>query len=91
MFLLISVREKRKSNYLNHVSDDQRDCLLCGRVHASLTLSLSLQMSPGLLTKKYSSCSTIFIDDSTVSQPNLKSTIKWYVTPTSASFNVLLF
>ncbi|XP_031148201.1 cyclin-Y-like protein 1 isoform X1 [Sander lucioperca] len=46
------VREKRKSNYLNH------------------------QMSPGLLTKKYSSCSTIFIDDSTVSQPNLKSTIK---------------
>ncbi|XP_034720626.1 cyclin-Y-like protein 1 isoform X2 [Etheostoma cragini] len=33
-------------------------------------------MSPGLLTKKYSSCSTIFIDDSTVSQPNLKSTIK---------------
>ncbi|XP_074483575.1 cyclin-Y-like protein 1 [Sebastes fasciatus] len=45
------VREKRKSNYLNH-------------------------MSPGLLTKKYSSCSTIFLDDSTVSQPNLKSTIK---------------
>uniref|UniRef100_A0A673XTK4 Cyclin Y-like 1 n=1 Tax=Salmo trutta TaxID=8032 RepID=A0A673XTK4_SALTR len=29
------------------------------------------------LSKKYSSCSTIFIDDSTVSQPNLKSTIKW--------------
>ncbi|KAM4601742.1 cyclin-Y-like protein 1 [Polymixia lowei] len=45
------VREKRKSNYLNH-------------------------MSPGLLSKKYSSCSTIFIDDSTVSQPNLKSTVK---------------
>ncbi|XP_073711289.1 cyclin-Y-like protein 1 [Misgurnus anguillicaudatus] len=33
-------------------------------------------VSPGLLSKKYSSCSTIFIDDSTVSQPNLKSTIK---------------
>ncbi|XP_078407671.1 cyclin-Y-like protein 1 [Cetorhinus maximus] len=45
------VREKRKSNHINHVS-------------------------PGQLTKKYSSCSTIFIDDSTVSQPNLKSTIK---------------
>ncbi|XP_072303355.1 cyclin-Y-like protein 1 [Eucyclogobius newberryi] len=45
------VREKRKSNYLNH-------------------------MSPGILSKKYSSCSTIFLDDSTVSQPNLKSTIK---------------
>lgn len=28
------------------------------------------------LTKKFSSCSTIFIDDSTVSQPNLKNTIK---------------
>uniref|UniRef100_A0A7N6ABG5 Cyclin-like domain-containing protein n=1 Tax=Anabas testudineus TaxID=64144 RepID=A0A7N6ABG5_ANATE len=33
-------------------------------------------ISPGPLSKKYSSCSTIFIDDSTVSQPNLKSTIK---------------
>jgi hypothetical protein len=30
----------------------------------------------GLLAKKFSSCSTIFIDDSTVSQPNLKSTIR---------------
>uniref|UniRef100_A0A3B3ZIQ0 Cyclin-like domain-containing protein n=1 Tax=Periophthalmus magnuspinnatus TaxID=409849 RepID=A0A3B3ZIQ0_9GOBI len=28
------------------------------------------------ISHKYSSCSTIFIDDSTVSQPNLKSTIK---------------
>uniref|UniRef100_A0A8C2A4Q1 Cyclin Y-like 1 n=2 Tax=Cyprinus carpio TaxID=7962 RepID=A0A8C2A4Q1_CYPCA len=46
------VRDRRKSNHLNHVS-------------------------PGLVSKKYSSCSTIFIDDSTVSQPNLKSTIKW--------------
>uniref|UniRef100_A0A3Q2XA30 Cyclin Y-like 1 n=1 Tax=Hippocampus comes TaxID=109280 RepID=A0A3Q2XA30_HIPCM len=35
-----------------------------------------VQVSPGPLSKKYSSCSTIFIDDSTVSQPNLKSTIK---------------
>uniref|UniRef100_A0A8C3TUS0 Cyclin Y like 1 n=1 Tax=Catharus ustulatus TaxID=91951 RepID=A0A8C3TUS0_CATUS len=34
------------------------------------------KVSPGQLTKKYSSCSTIFIDDSTVSQPNLRSTIK---------------
>ncbi|MBN3318648.1 CCYL1 protein, partial [Atractosteus spatula] len=48
---VISLRDKRKSNHINHVS-------------------------PGQLTKKYSSCSTIFIDDSTVSQPNLKSTIK---------------
>uniref|UniRef100_A0A8D0VSR5 Cyclin Y n=1 Tax=Sus scrofa TaxID=9823 RepID=A0A8D0VSR5_PIG len=29
--------------------------------------------------RKYSSCSTIFLDDSTVSQPNLKYTIKWWV------------
>ncbi|XP_077451036.1 cyclin-Y-like protein 1 [Stigmatopora argus] len=32
--------------------------------------------SPGLLTRKYSSCSTIFLDNSTVSQPNLKTTVK---------------
>ncbi|XP_041755028.1 cyclin-Y-like protein 1 isoform X2 [Coregonus clupeaformis] len=38
---------------------------------------LSNHMSPGLLSKKYSSCSTIFLDDSTVSLPNLKSTVKW--------------
>ncbi|XP_040134150.1 cyclin-Y isoform X2 [Ictidomys tridecemlineatus] len=31
---------------------------------------------PGQITRKYSSCSTIFLDDSTVSQPNLKYTIK---------------
>ncbi|XP_035981704.1 cyclin-Y isoform X4 [Fundulus heteroclitus] len=31
---------------------------------------------PGPLRRKYSSCSTIFLDDSTVSQPNLKYTIK---------------
>uniref|UniRef100_A0A671XP75 Cyclin Y-like 1 n=2 Tax=Sparidae TaxID=8169 RepID=A0A671XP75_SPAAU len=37
---------------------------------------LYLKVSPGPMSKKYSSCSTIFIDDNTVSQPNLKSTIK---------------
>ncbi|XP_049632622.1 LOW QUALITY PROTEIN: cyclin-Y [Suncus etruscus] len=31
---------------------------------------------PGQISRKYSSCSTIFLDDSTVSQPNLKYTIK---------------
>ncbi|KAJ3611124.1 hypothetical protein NHX12_021140 [Muraenolepis orangiensis] len=31
---------------------------------------------PGAVRRKYSSCSTIFLDDSTVSQPNLKFTIK---------------
>uniref|UniRef100_A0A2K6PL18 Cyclin-like domain-containing protein n=1 Tax=Rhinopithecus roxellana TaxID=61622 RepID=A0A2K6PL18_RHIRO len=45
------VREKRKSNHLNHVS-------------------------PGQLTKKYSSCSSIFLDDRTVSQPNLRTAVK---------------
>ncbi|XP_036278143.1 cyclin-Y-like protein 1 isoform X2 [Pipistrellus kuhlii] len=45
------VREKKKNNYVNHVS-------------------------PGHLTKKYSSCSTIFLDDSTVSQPNLRTTVQ---------------
>ncbi|XP_057395639.1 cyclin-Y-like protein 1 isoform X3 [Balaenoptera acutorostrata] len=33
-------------------------------------------VSPGQLTKKYSSCSTIFLDDSTVSQPHLRTTVK---------------
>ncbi|XP_068565750.1 cyclin-Y isoform X2 [Cebidichthys violaceus] len=31
---------------------------------------------PGPVRRKYSSCSTIFLDDSTISQPNLKYTIK---------------
>ncbi|KAA8587222.1 hypothetical protein FQN60_016084 [Etheostoma spectabile] len=31
----------------------------------------------GTLRRKFSSCSTIFLDDNTVSQPNLKYTIKW--------------
>lgn len=82
-FLSISVREKRKSNYMNHVSFLKKllNTWLIG-VSPAKRLKLSshlLQMSPGLLTKKYSSCSTIFIDDSTVSQPNLKSTIKWWL------------
>uniref|UniRef100_A0A8D3A1M3 Cyclin Y n=1 Tax=Scophthalmus maximus TaxID=52904 RepID=A0A8D3A1M3_SCOMX len=34
-------------------------------------------VSHGTLRRKYSSCSTIFLDDNTVSQPNLKYTIKW--------------
>lgn len=33
-------------------------------------------VSPGHLTKKYSSCSTTFLDDSTVSQHNLRTTVK---------------
>lgn len=41
----------------------------------------------GTLTRKFSSCSTIFLDDSTVSQPNLKSTIKWY-SNAAVTFNV---
>ncbi|CAL8401096.1 cyclin-Y isoform X2 [Gadus morhua] len=34
------------------------------------------KQNPGPMRRKYSSCSTIFLDDSTVSQPNLKYTIK---------------
>uniref|UniRef100_A0A3Q2WAD0 Cyclin Y n=1 Tax=Haplochromis burtoni TaxID=8153 RepID=A0A3Q2WAD0_HAPBU len=44
------------------------------------TIFLSKSQTDGelcsLLLRKYSSCSTIFLDDSTVSQPNLKYTIK---------------
>ena len=35
-----------------------------------------MQRDYGRMNKKFSSCSTIFIDDSTVSQPNLKNTIR---------------
>ncbi|XP_061412897.1 cyclin-Y-like protein 1 [Lethenteron reissneri] len=38
--------------------------------------NVSVTVSPAQISKKYSSCSTIFLDDSTVSQPNLKYTIK---------------
>uniref|UniRef100_H0W9Q1 Cyclin-like domain-containing protein n=1 Tax=Cavia porcellus TaxID=10141 RepID=H0W9Q1_CAVPO len=31
---------------------------------------------PGQLTRKYSSCSTIFLDDSTLSQPNRRNTVQ---------------
>uniref|UniRef100_A0A3B5MM12 Cyclin Y-like 1 n=1 Tax=Xiphophorus couchianus TaxID=32473 RepID=A0A3B5MM12_9TELE len=54
------------------LSKSQTDVLFC----LCVNLDFCLQVSPGPLLKKYSSCSTIFIDDSTVSQPNLKSTIK---------------
>nr|XP_023682436.1 cyclin-Y-like protein 1 [Paramormyrops kingsleyae] len=56
------------SGYLkNDLRDSRRQAVTLGELD---------RVSPGLLSKKYSSCSTIFIDDSTVSQPNLKSTIK---------------
>jgi hypothetical protein len=37
---------------------------------------LQQQRDYGRMAKKFSSCSTIFIDDSTVSQPNLKNTLR---------------
>ncbi|KAL3999740.1 NACHT, LRR and PYD domains-containing protein 1 [Sarotherodon galilaeus] len=71
------VREKRKSNYMNHVSYGSVHTSHFSGVECVSKTHFSLHsMSPGLLSKKYSSCSTIFLDDSTVSQPNLKSTIK---------------
>ena len=42
-------------------------------------VAIVFQHPPGQIARKYSSCSTIFLDDSTVSQPNLKYTIKWWV------------
>uniref|UniRef100_A0A3Q4H5F8 Cyclin Y n=1 Tax=Neolamprologus brichardi TaxID=32507 RepID=A0A3Q4H5F8_NEOBR len=50
------------------------------------TIFLSKSQTDGelcslLLSRKYSSCSTIFLDDSTVSQPNLKYTIKCVALP----------
>ncbi|XP_066572508.1 cyclin-Y isoform X2 [Amia ocellicauda] len=55
------VREKRKSLYINH---------------KRFTFYEESGHPPGQIRRKYSSCSTIFLDDSTVSQPNLKYTIK---------------
>ena len=48
------------------------------RRHSSARLSYSVRSSP-IMIKKANSCSTIYTDDSTVSQPNLKSTLKWWV------------
>ncbi|XP_029384914.1 cyclin-Y isoform X5 [Echeneis naucrates] len=42
----------------------------------SLYINHVSKINPGPVRRKYSSCSTIFLDDSTVSQPNLKYTIK---------------
>ncbi|KAM9486220.1 cyclin-Y-like protein 1 isoform 1-T1 [Clarias gariepinus] len=81
------VRDKRKSNHINHVSSLNTlhfqffhpVCVYLKPVFFFCCFFFVVfppQVSPGPLSKKYSSCSTIFIDDSTVSQPNLKSTIK---------------
>ncbi|XP_051564700.1 cyclin-Y-like protein 1 isoform X1 [Myxocyprinus asiaticus] len=70
------VQDRRKSNHINHVSGYGLILIICWNVFLCIKCCFFLQVSPGLLSKKYSSCSTIFIDDSTVSQPNLKSTIK---------------
>uniref|UniRef100_A0A4W5KXU7 Cyclin-like domain-containing protein n=1 Tax=Hucho hucho TaxID=62062 RepID=A0A4W5KXU7_9TELE len=71
--------------YLQHISDREVPDELAQESNPSdnarastifLNKSQTDGTSPGLLSKKYSSCSTIFLDDSTVSLPNLKSTVK---------------
>uniref|UniRef100_A0A3B4ZRU4 Cyclin-Y-like n=1 Tax=Stegastes partitus TaxID=144197 RepID=A0A3B4ZRU4_9TELE len=57
VLFIFTVRDKRKSIFINN---------------------------HGASRRKYSSCSTIFLDDNTVSQPNLKYTIKWYQHGSSA-------
>jgi hypothetical protein len=46
------------------------------RKKSQMMLASSNSMGDFTTLKKASSCSTIYIDDSTVSQPNLKNTIK---------------
>uniref|UniRef100_A0A8C9Z321 Cyclin Y n=1 Tax=Sander lucioperca TaxID=283035 RepID=A0A8C9Z321_SANLU len=46
---------------------------------------------PGPVRRKYSSCSTIFLDDSTVSQPNLKYTIKCLMPSVFHFYHTLMF
>uniref|UniRef100_A0A5F9DI57 Cyclin Y like 1 n=3 Tax=Boreoeutheria TaxID=1437010 RepID=A0A5F9DI57_RABIT len=74
-----------EGHHLQHISDrempegEEEEAELQREVETkrSSILWFTPQMvSPGQLTKKYSSCSTIFLDDSTVSQPNLRTTIK---------------
>ena len=43
---------------------------------SEIACAVLLQVDEYGQLKKFSSCSTIYIDDSTVSQPNLKNTIK---------------
>ncbi len=53
-------------------------CLIDGlvRKRSQMLLPQSRSMGEFRILKKSSSCSTIYIDDSTVSNPNLKNTIK---------------
>jgi hypothetical protein len=46
------------------------------RKRSQMQLANSSSLGDFMSLKKASSCSTIYIDDSTVSQPNLKNTIK---------------
>ena len=46
------------------------------RKRSQMQLANSNSLGDFMTLKKASSCSTIYIDDSTVSQPNLKNTIK---------------
>ena len=66
--------------------DDEVMCIILGRSrtyagrkrHNSARLSHAKGWaSSPVMIKKANSCSTIFTDDSTVSQPNLKSSLKW--------------
>ncbi|KAK7938555.1 hypothetical protein WMY93_001881 [Mugilogobius chulae] len=78
------VSDDNTGPYLQHISDREIPDELAlesnpsdhARASTIFLCNLRQTVSPGPLSKKYSSCSTIFIDDSTVSQPNLKSTIK---------------
>uniref|UniRef100_A0A3Q3MD32 Cyclin-like domain-containing protein n=1 Tax=Labrus bergylta TaxID=56723 RepID=A0A3Q3MD32_9LABR len=65
--------------YLQHISDRELPDELAQEANPSdhpraSTLFLNKSQTDG--KRMFPSCSTIFIDDSTVSQPNLKSTIK---------------
>ena len=58
--------------------EKSKQSLINGMVRKKSQMQLAGSTSMGDFTtlKKASSCSTIYIDDSTVSQPNLKNTIK---------------
>ncbi|VDK45005.1 unnamed protein product [Gongylonema pulchrum] len=68
-------REDTSANFLPHISERELPDVKDNRrsFYVLDTQSLTTIILP---LKKSNSCSTIFLDDSTISQPNLKNTIK---------------
>lgn len=67
---------KRSQSEINKNNKNRRKSQYDDHAHHVNHAHIHMNGAPFGKLKKYSSCSTIYIDDSTVSQPNLKNTIK---------------